>query len=380
MSDVQSGPEPTLAHQCIIIIRFATSGLQDLPIPLRLPTTGTVTAESATGSVAATAANAQGARGSSSARPPGDASSSPYLFADRATANDLKAWIRPRLPLDLRRNRLRLIYAGRILPDEAPLRLSLGRVVLGIDGGPPQDGNTGRGGGGKGRVTGVDVGVNGNVNARTEVKERGSDSGETRGKGKGKAKRMEGDGEDVEEYNEVDTSTPASMASAARRIYIHCSIGYIPERHVDNPSLPPTIASSSVSASQQQHLNNFQHPQGFDRLLAPNFTSDDVTNLRSQFRSLLSYTHTPDRMPSRAAQRTLEERWMDGDINGSGAITGIGRSHSRRGATGNGSAYAAGSASRIFCRINKAKPLQLLAMTLQHRSFPTLGSALIMPM
>lgn len=55
--------------------------------------------------------------------------------------------------------------------------------------------------------------------------------------------------------------------------------------------------------------------QGFDRLLSSGFTAAEVASLRSQFQTNLSFTHTPDTMPTPSQMRVLEDRWLDSSGN-----------------------------------------------------------------
>ena len=282
----EQGQEEDSSRHCLLVIRFSASAVPDLSIRLSLDRPSSAVAITASSSSTGYLENTSSRQ-------------HPTLPAG-ATANDLKLLIRPHLPAQLSRNRLRLIYSGRLLPDGAPLKMTLGGVALGINSGPPQDGS----GNGKRPDTkrNIHAQIAGEVN-------------ELEMKRKGKEKRIETvEDESEEQGTTIYTGTMASASTETRRIYIHCSIGQIPEVCPDaSPLQAQSDLLSTVLPSQQ-----FQQPQGFDRLLAPNFTHDDVTNLRTQFRSLLSYTHTPDRMPSRRVQRALEERWLDGN-GGSGS-------------------------------------------------------------
>lgn len=270
--------EEDLSHYCVLVVRFSTSTVLDFRIRMSLPRP----------SSAATAASMTYAETASIWLP--------MLFPG-ATANDLKRLIRKHLPEQLSRNRLRLIYTGRLVPDGAPLKSVLGDVALGINRGPPRDG------GGRGCDRGKTQGVyKSTLHARNAV-----EASELEMKRKGKEKQTEviedkAEGQGTTTY----ARTVVSGAFVERCIYIHCSIGHEPEIGPDALSVQAQPEMSSTMLQSQQ----FQQPQGFDRLLAPNFTPDDVTNLRTQFRSLLSYTH--DQMPSRTVQRALEERWLDG--------------------------------------------------------------------
>ena len=63
--------------------------------------------------------------------------------------------------------------------------------------------------------------------------------------------------------------------------------------------------------------------QGFDRLLSSGFTRDEIASLRATFTQNLSFTHTPDTMPTTAQIRVLEDRWLDSSANDpSASLTG----------------------------------------------------------
>ncbi|KAJ4989300.1 hypothetical protein SVAN01_05205 [Stagonosporopsis vannaccii] len=215
----------------------------------------------------------------------------------------LKQLIRSHLPPDQASARLRLIYAGKVLTDTAPLSTSL-RLPH-----PPP---------------------------RADAhKEDGSGS-----KSKGKQPVRDAP---AAEYG-------ATAPPEAKKYYIHCSLG---------DALTPTELSSEAtlaqntetslksqyeasqassrhrrsSSSAQSSSNNATQrrgsstttpaPQGFDRLLASGFTAQEVASLRSHFQTNLSFTHTPDTMPSPAEMRVLEDRWLDSTATDpSPALTG----------------------------------------------------------
>jgi hypothetical protein len=77
-------------------------------------------------------------------------------------------------------------------------------------------------------------------------------------------------------------------------------------------------------------------PVGFDRLLATGFSASEVAQLRAQFLANLSFTHTPDTMPSGAALRRLEDRWLDSGAQDGGG--GAGGAAAAGGAPGEGEA------------------------------------------
>ncbi|KAF1812505.1 hypothetical protein P152DRAFT_458346 [Eremomyces bilateralis CBS 781.70] len=211
----------------------------------------------------------------------------------------LKRLVRSHLPPLLAHNRIRLIHAGRVLSDTAPLASSLPAP-------PPND-----------RVLG-----------------RRADHG-----GKGKAP--------VRDVHLDVLSDPFGSGSGSShdvaRVYIHCSVG-------DVLSVSELAAEATNEATAQAALTAASHskstrddsegssaaaaatpttatpgdittspPQGFDRLLTAGFSPTEVASLRSQFQTILSHTHTPDTMPTGNALRSLEDRWLDTDSFGRGA-------------------------------------------------------------
>ncbi|PVI05718.1 hypothetical protein DM02DRAFT_610432 [Periconia macrospinosa] len=208
-----------------------------------------------------------------------------------ATTLSLKQLIRPHLPFNNAAARLRLIYAGKVLSDATPLSISL---RLPPPPPPPRDGTYNEYGPGN--------------------------------KGKGK--------EPVQ--NSAPEPVRADIPPQAKKYYIHCSLGdaLTPSELASEATLAQTtetsLRSQFQSASTQRPRGNTSasrdgtkrrrssaatgtapEPQGFDRLLSSGFTPQEVASLRSHFQTNLSYTHTPDTMPSATEMRALEDRWLD---------------------------------------------------------------------
>ncbi|KAH6618513.1 DUF2407 C-terminal domain-containing protein [Boeremia exigua] len=213
----------------------------------------------------------------------------------------LKQLIRSHLSPDQATARLRLIYAGKVLTDTAPLSSSL-RLP------PPPSLRT------------------------DKYKEDGSGS-------KGKGKQPVRDAPAVE-YG-------ATAPPEAKKYYIHCSLGdALTAAELNSEatlaqnietSLKSQYEASQDSASRRRSSSSAQSsatqwrgsstttpaPQGFDRLLTSGFTAQEVASLRSHFQTNLSFTHTPDTMPSPAEMRVLEDRWLDSTgTDPSPALTG----------------------------------------------------------
>jgi hypothetical protein len=243
------------------------------------------------------------------------------IYGPRTTTTlSLKQLIRESLPPNHATARLRLIYAGKVLADTEPLSRSL-RLP------PPPPRRDG------------------------PYNEDGPGS-----KSKGK--------QPLRQSHAVEYGTTTEAPSDAKKYYIHCSLG--------DALSPAELASEatlaqSTAASLESQLETSQKPsqrrasnstatgsndvrrrsstataalqpqaQGFDRLLSSGFTPQEVASLRSHFQTNLSFTHTPDTMPSPAEMRILEDRWLDSTATDpSPALTGEG------GDTGWGAGFAA---------------------------------------
>jgi hypothetical protein len=197
----------------------------------------------------------------------------------------LKIQIREHLPTDLSKNRLRLIFSGKVLDDTSPLSTLLKGSKPPPPPPPPKS-----------------------------------------NKAKGK--------EPVRE-NESRSSTPG----LSQKIYIHCSIGdeLSSADLQDEATLATSTAQKLLSniqtpdtktqANKDQNNNSIPHttaaaattttprPLGFDRLLTTGFTPQDIATLRASFLTTLSHTHTPDTLPHGDALRLLEDRWLDSSAN-----------------------------------------------------------------
>ncbi|THX39426.1 hypothetical protein D6D10_04320 [Aureobasidium pullulans] len=192
----------------------------------------------------------------------------------------LRQQIRAQLPASFASNRLRLISAGKVLPDATALS-----KCINIPPPPP----------------------------RSKI-----DSAASKDKNKNKAKGKA----------PAETTVP--------RVYIHCSIG--------DTLTPGDIASEADAAEaadkallldvqavpapdQTQNpttTSSTPAPRGFDRLLSAGFSPADVANLRAQFMAIQAHTHTPDTMPTGDDLRSLEERWLENDPANAAAGGGAG--------------------------------------------------------
>lgn len=213
----------------------------------------------------------------------------------------LKQLIRSHLPPDQASSRLRLIYAGKVLTDTAPLSTSLKLPPP-----PPR--------------THQDDGPGSTSKGKQPVRDT-----------------------PAVEYG-------ATAPPEAKKYYIHCSLGdALTPAELDSEatlaqntetSLKSQYEASKGSASHRRSSSSAQSssnnatqrrgsstttpaPHGFDRLLTSGFTAQEVASLRSHFQTNLSFTHTPDTMPSPAEMRVLEDRWLDSTATDpSPALTG----------------------------------------------------------
>ncbi|KAK0367370.1 hypothetical protein LTR91_007371 [Friedmanniomyces endolithicus] len=205
----------------------------------------------------------------------------PIVKPSATTGLSLKRQIRAQLDAPASESRLRLIHAGKVLPDPAALSTSI------------------------------------NVTRPPPTREDGSKSARAKGK-----------------------QPDREIKTVASRVYIHCSIGdaltpaelaveanEAQEADAALLSKPktstPTIREQDASASTSDSTTT-PAPRGFDRLLSAGFTPAEVTTLRTQFLAIQSHTHTPDTMPTGPELLALEERWLDSGSNPSTAGGGSG--------------------------------------------------------
>ncbi|CAO2651254.1 Nn.00g095510.m01.CDS01 [Neocucurbitaria sp. VM-36] len=227
------------------------------------------------------------------------------------TTLSLKQLIRQNLPPDHASARLRLIYAGKVLTDTSPLSTSL-KLPPPPSHPPPRD---------------------------KPYDDTGPGS-----KSKGK--------QPLRETPAVQYGTTTDIPSEAKKYYIHCSLGdaLSPSELASEATLaqnteislksqyetseasssqrgPSSTSAIESSDTHRRRSSTTTAPQsqaqGFDRLLSSGFTAAEVASLRSHFQTNLSFTHTPDTMPSPAQTRVLEDRWLDSSANDpSASLTG----------------------------------------------------------
>ncbi|KAI4732340.1 hypothetical protein E4T50_17074 [Aureobasidium sp. EXF-12298] len=173
--------------------------------------------------------------------------------AKLTTPLGLRQQIRSQLPASYAANRLRLISAGKVLPDATALS-----KCINIPPPPPRAKNDPAGG---------------------------------KDKTKGKAPA------------ESDALTPGDIASEADAAEKADKALLTDVKGESNPT--PTQDATTTSSTPA--------PRGFDRLLSAGFSPGDVANLRAQFMAIQAHTHTRDTMPTGDELRSLEERWLEND-------------------------------------------------------------------
>ncbi|KAJ4369161.1 hypothetical protein N0V83_006245 [Neocucurbitaria cava] len=231
------------------------------------------------------------------------------------TTLSLKQLIRQNLPPPHASARLRLIYAGKVLADTSPLSTSL-KLPPPPPRPPPRD--------------------------ASHQEDAGSGS-----KSKGK--------QPLRDTPAVEYGTTTDIPpSEAKKYYIHCSLGdalspselaseatlaqnteislksQYDASHTSQTRRRQSTASNAIGSNDDAHRRRssttavpLPQAQGFDRLLSSGFTPVEVASLRSHFQTNLSFTHTPDTMPSPTQMRVLEDQWLDSSANDpSASLTG----------------------------------------------------------
>ncbi|KAI1944914.1 hypothetical protein LOZ04_001554 [Ophidiomyces ophidiicola] len=181
------------------------------------------------------------------------------------TSAGLRQLIREKLPKDLAKRKLRLIYAGRALIDGVGLGVSL-RLEL-----DPVDVK------GKKPIRGNDDELSKRVYIHCSI------------------------GEIVLSEEE--------LANEAQESHIFSTVSE--EDSNAEPDHSTLAGRQDSPQAQNDSSTTTPAPRGFDRLISAGFTAAEVSTLRSQFLALQSLTHTPDTMPSGEELRRLEDRWMD---------------------------------------------------------------------
>jgi hypothetical protein len=124
--------------------------------------------------------------------------------------------------------------------------------------------------------------------------------------------------------------------SPSQKIYIHCSVGdALSSEDLENEAILATSTQQKLLRNLEPQCTNSisprdeasarplsttnPSPQGFDRLLSTGFTPADIATLRASFLTQLSHTHTPSDLPTGDTLRALEDRWLDSSAQDTGA-------------------------------------------------------------
>lgn len=195
--------------------------------------------------------------------------------AEATTPLSVKQQIRQHASTAVSANRLRLIFSGRFLPDHAALS-----KCIAIPPPPPADQAT-----------------------------------SARGKGKARA--------------------TSPLGTRAPRVIVNCSVGdVLTPAELAAESEAAEAADAALLEGTTSHVisrdgtrvsaTTAPEPRGFDRLLSQGFNAAAVAEMRAQYFQILSYSRTPDTMPSGDELRALEDRWLDNNDAGGGGTDGNG--------------------------------------------------------
>lgn len=190
--------------------------------------------------------------------------------AQSTTPLSVKQRIREAAPSSISGARLRLIYAGRVLPDTTGLS-----KCITIPPPPPPASSSNAQGKGKARVTSP-------FGARYS--------------------RL------IINCSVGDTLTPAELAAESEASEAADLALLQGTAHATSTTTPE---ATSQSDDARDSTRTAPEPRGFDRLLSQGFNAAAVAEMRAQYLQILSHTHTPDTMPSGDELRTLEDRWLD---------------------------------------------------------------------
>lgn len=190
--------------------------------------------------------------------------------AETTTPLSVKQQIRQYASASVSTSRLRLIFSGRFLPDHAALS-----KCITIPPPPPTDQVSSAQGKGKARATSP-------VDSR--------------------APRV------IVNCSVGDALTPAELAAEAEAA-----------EAADAALVEGTISQATTKdGARVATTTTGPEPRGFDRLLSQGFNAAAVAEMRAQYFQILSYSRTPDTMPSGDELRALEDRWLDNNDAGGG--------------------------------------------------------------
>jgi len=207
----------------------------------------------------------------------------PDLLLSISTSNGsntstLKEVIRSHLSTDYANRRIRLIFAGKALADDAPLSTTFKRSASRTPSRPATP-----------SLAAADAALSSKAKGKTPLRPNPTD-----------------------------------------RIYIHCSIGDLTlttaelaaETSLAHPATSSDTSKSPASQQADSCATTAPAPRGFDRLLTAGFTASEIASLRLQFLSVHSHTHTASDLPSPNTLRELEDQWLDN--SNTTATTGAG--------------------------------------------------------
>jgi len=227
------------------------------------------------------------------------------------TTLSLKGLIRQHLPPTLSSNRLRLIHAGKVLPDTTPLSTSLNLNNANTRQVPPPPPSRGKG---KEPVRGESGGI-GPPPPRIYIHCSIGDSLT--------ATELSTEASEATELEEKLTRSLAPRRQSSTGTLAEAASGWL--RASGLPGFTPTAPSgATATAGGSSASTTTPAPRGFDRLASAGFTQSDIAGLRNTFRAHLAQTHTPDTMPHGDALLALEDRWLDSSANEDGSGAGLG--------------------------------------------------------
>jgi hypothetical protein len=215
------------------------------------------------------------------------------------TTLSLKQRIREHLPTDLSSNRLRLIHAGKVLPDTSPLSTSL-NLTSRVPPPPPSSKAKGKEPvreNGPGPPT-IRIYIHCSIGDTLTPSELSSEAAT--------AKALEEQLIRSVSRSRRKSSSAGTLAEAAS--------GWL--RASGLSALTPSTSANASSTTTPA-------PRGFDRLASAGLSQNDIQGLRNTFRAHLAHTHTPDTMPHGSALLALEDRWLDNSADEGMAGAGI---------------------------------------------------------
>jgi len=230
----------------------------------------------------------------------------------KTTTLSLKGLIRQHLPRTLSSNRLRLIHAGKVLSDTAPLSSSLNLNNASTRQVPPPPPNKGKG---KEPVRG-ESGDTGPPPPRIYIHCSIGDALTTA--------ELSTEAREATELEEKLSRSLTSRRQSSTGTLAEAASGWL--RASGLPGFTPTAPTGTGAAvgGGNNASTTTPAPRGFDRLTSTGFTQSDIASLRNTFRAHLAHTHTPDTMPHGDALLALEDRWLDSSANEDGSGAGIG--------------------------------------------------------